>query len=153
MQTNPPAYAGGTDFLPPEGGTQNFKIKKHVVRKQRAKFLTITLPNYLLVLVVVELVLVVVVLLPLLLVVVLVLLLFVVLLVTFAGVEAGVVAAGVAVFAGLLALLGALLLFAAGSGQAAPNKPNVKTAERAITFFISIKFSCLLQRMYVYLFV
>jgi hypothetical protein len=32
-------------------------------------------------------------------------------------------------------------------GQAAPNKPNVKTAERAITFFISIKFSCLLQRM------
>jgi hypothetical protein len=35
-------------------------------------------------------------------------------------------------------------------GQAAPNKPNVKTAERAITFFISIKFSCLLQRMYTY---
>jgi hypothetical protein len=35
-------------------------------------------------------------------------------------------------------------------GQAAPNKPNVKTAERAITFFISIKFSCLLQRMYIY---
>ena len=38
-------------------------------------------------------------------------------------------------------------------GQAAPNKPNVKTAERAITFFISIIFSCLLQRMYVYIFV
>jgi hypothetical protein len=38
-------------------------------------------------------------------------------------------------------------------GQAAPNKPNVKTAERAITFFISIKFSCLLQRMYIYLIV
>jgi hypothetical protein len=36
-------------------------------------------------------------------------------------------------------------------GHAAPNKPNVKTAERAITFFISIKFSCLLQRMYIYL--
>lgn len=46
----------------------------------------------------------------------------------------------------------AVLVFAS-PGQAAPNKPNVKTAERAITFFISIIFSCLLQRMYVYLFV
>ncbi len=49
-------------------------------------------------------------------------------------------------FAGLLVLL----VFDGVSGQAAPNKPNVKTAERAITFFISIKFSCLLQRMYTY---
>src|SRR6185369_10820849 len=35
----------------------------------------------------------------------------------------------------LAALLGALVL-PASLGQAAPNKPNVKTAERAITFFI-----------------
>jgi hypothetical protein len=53
------------------------------------------------------------------------------------------------VFLGALALL----VFVGSLGQAAPNKPNVKTAERAITFFISIKFSCLLQRMYIYLFV
>jgi hypothetical protein len=70
----------------------------------------------------------------------------------------------VAVLAGVMVLTGAVLtgfvfvLLAAvfvfvSPGQAAPNKPNVKTAERAITFFISIKFSCLLQRMYVYLFV
>jgi hypothetical protein len=54
----------------------------------------------------------------------------------------------------LLTELPELVTFAPLSpGQAAPNKPNVKTAERAITFFISIKFSCLLQRMYMYLFV
>jgi hypothetical protein len=47
----------------------------------------------------------------------------------------------------LLTELPVLLTLAPLSGQAAPNKPNVKTAERAITFFISIKFSCLLQRM------
>ena len=68
-----------------------------------------------------------------------------------------IVGAGVAVFAGVtfagLLALPLAALFDAGSGQAAPNKPNVKTAERAITFFISIKFSCLLQRMYIYLFV
>jgi hypothetical protein len=52
----------------------------------------------------------------------------------------------VAVLAGLFVLLVLVLL----SGQAVPNKPNVKTAERAITFFISIIFSCLLQRMYIY---
>ena len=70
-----------------------------------------------------------------------------------AGVEAGV-EAGVDVFAGLLTLpLAGALFVPLLSGQAAPNKPNVKTAERAITFFISIKFSCLLQRMYIYLFV
>jgi len=51
------------------------------------------------------------------------------------------------VFAGLALVL---LVFDGVSGQAAPNKPNVKTAERAITFFISIIFSCLLQRMYIY---
>jgi hypothetical protein len=62
-----------------------------------------------------------------------------------AGVE---VLAG-AVFAGLLVLV-VLLVLVPSLGQAAPNKPNVKTAERAITFFISIKFSCLLQRMYIY---
>lgn len=64
--------------------------------------------------------------------------------------------AGDAVFAGFVALvlppLVAVLVFDS-PGQAAPNKPNVKTAERAITFFISIIFSCLLQRMYIYLFV
>jgi len=62
-------------------------------------------------------------------------------------------AAGVAVLAGAaFVFLGAfvLLVFDGVSGQAAPNKPNVKTAERAITFFISIIFSCLLQRMYIY---
>jgi hypothetical protein len=48
----------------------------------------------------------------------------------------------------LLTELPELLTLAPPSlGQAAPNKPNVKTAERAITFFISIIFSCLLQRM------
>jgi len=48
----------------------------------------------------------------------------------------------------LLTELPELVTFAPPSlGQAAPSKPNVKTAERAITFFISIKFSCLLQRM------
>ncbi len=52
----------------------------------------------------------------------------------------------------VFALLVAVLVLSP-PGQAAPNKPNVKTAERAITFFISIIFSCLLQRMYVYLFV
>jgi len=84
---------------------------------------------------------------------VLAMLLVLLVLLVFAGVivAAGVVAAGVAVATGLLTLVPVLLLLAAGSGQAAPNKPNVKTAERAITFFISIKFSCLLQRMYVYL--
>ena len=52
----------------------------------------------------------------------------------------------------LLTELPVLVVFAPLSpGQAVPNKPNVKTAERAITFFISIKFSCLLQRMYIYL--
>ena len=102
-----------------------------------------------LVVVVVELDLVVVTL-PFAFVVVVVLVPVVVLPPVFAGliVAAGVVAG---VVAGLLTLAGALLLLAAGSGQAAPNKPNVKTAERAITFFISIKFSCLLQRMYIYL--
>jgi hypothetical protein len=48
----------------------------------------------------------------------------------------------------LLAFDVVLLVFVLSpAGQAAPNKPNVKTAERAITFFISIIFSCLLQRM------
>jgi hypothetical protein len=47
----------------------------------------------------------------------------------------------------LVLLVFALLVFDS-PGQAAPNKPNVKTAERAITFFISIIFSCLLQRMF-----
>ena len=46
-----------------------------------------------------------------------------------------------AVFAGFT-----LLLFAGGSGQAAPNTPKIKTAERAKVFFIFIIFSCLLQR-------
>ena len=63
------------------------------------------------------------------------------------GVEAGV--AGLVVFVFVLVVV---LVFDS-PGQAAPNKPNVKTAERAITFFISIIFSCLLQRMYIYLFV
>ena len=64
------------------------------------------------------------------------------------------VLAGAEVLAGFVVfvLLAAVFTFDS-PGQAAPNKPNVKTAERAITFFISIKFSCLLQRMYVYLFV
>lgn len=66
--------------------------------------------------------------------------------------------AGVMVDAGVAVLLAFVFVFVAvlvlvSPGQAAPNKPNVKTAERAITFFISIKFSCLLQRMYVYLIV
>ena len=53
----------------------------------------------------------------------------------------------------LLVELPVLVVFAPLSpGQAVPSKPNVKTAERAITFFISIKFSCLLQRMYTFLF-
>jgi hypothetical protein len=55
----------------------------------------------------------------------------------------------VVLFAFVLALV-AVLVFDS-PGQAAPNKPNVKTAERAITFFISIIFSCLLQRIYIYL--
>lgn len=68
-----------------------------------------------------------------------------------AGLLAGVMVdagdeAGLLVFA----LLVAVLVFDS-PGQAAPNKPNVKTAERAITFFISIIFSCLLQRIYIYL--
>ena len=67
-------------------------------------------------------------------------------------VVAGVVAAGDAVLAGLVvfALFVAVLVFDS-PGQAAPNKPNVKTAERAITFFISIIFSCLLQRMFIFI--
>ncbi len=70
-----------------------------------------------------------------------------------------ILVAGVIVDAGDVAgLLTFVFVFVAvlvlvSPGQAAPNKPNVKTAERAITFFISIKFSCLLQRMYVYLIV
>ena len=75
-----------------------------------------------------------------------------------AGVTLAGVIAGVAVDAGLDAVFDLLafeaplpaLFVAVLSGQAAPNKPNVKTAERAITFFISIKFSCLLQRMYIF---
>jgi hypothetical protein len=112
-------------------------------------------PNYLLVLVVVVELDLVVETLPLALVVVVVLDVVVVL-----PVLAGlIVAIGVAVFAGvtfagLLTLPVLPALFdVPPSGQAAPSKPNVKTAERAITFFISIKFSCLLQRMYIYLFV
>jgi hypothetical protein len=62
---------------------------------------------------------------------------------------AGVVAAGDMLVAGLFVLFAAVFVLSE-PGQAAPNKPNVKTAERAITFFISIIFSCLLQRMYVY---
>ncbi len=67
--------------------------------------------------------------------------------------------AGVMVDAGdeVVVLLVVLVVFVVfvvfddSPGQAAPNKPNVKTAERAITFFISIIFSCLLQRNYLYL--
>ena len=71
-----------------------------------------------------------------------------------------IVAAGVMVLAGdevvfvllvELVVLVVFVVFVASLGQAAPNKPNVKTAERAITFFISIIFSCLLQRIYIYL--
>lgn len=65
--------------------------------------------------------------------------------------------AGVIVAAGdevvllvVLVVLVVFVVFVDSPGHAAPNKPNVKTAERAITFFISIKFSCLLQRMYIY---
>lgn len=65
-----------------------------------------------------------------------------------------IVAAGVAVLVVvelvLLVELVVLVVFDDSPGQAAPNKPNVKTAERAITFFISIIFSCLLQRIYIY---
>lgn len=46
--------------------------------------------------------------------------------------------AGVDVFAGLLVELVELVEFVAVSPQAAPRRPSVKTAERAITFFISI---------------
>ena len=110
--------------------------------------------NYLLVLVVVVEFDLVVVTLPLALVVVVVLDVVVDVLPVLAGL---MVAIGVAVFAGAT-LAGFVLPLPAlfdvpPSGQAAPNKPNVKTAERAITFFISIKFSCLLQRMYIYLIV
>ena len=87
--------------------------------------------------------------------VVVVVLLVLVELPVFAGlmVAIGVAVFAGATFAGLLALPLPALFDVPPSGQAAPNKPNVKTAERAITFFISIKFSCLLQRMYIYLFV
>ena len=99
--------------------------------------------------VVVELDLVVVTL-PLALVVVVVLDVVVVVLVLLGA----IVGAGVAVFAGVtfagLVLPLPALFDVPPSGQAAPNKPNVKTAERAITFFISIKFSCLLQRIYLF---
>ena len=59
----------------------------------------------------------------------------------------------VVVFVVRLTELVTVFVFVDSPGQAAPNKPNVKTAERAITFFISIKFSCLLQRIYIYLIV
>jgi len=109
--------------------------------------------NYLLVFVVVVELDLVVVTLPLALVVVVVFDVVVVVL----PLLGAIVGAGVAVFAGVT-LAGLVLPLPALfvpllSGQAAPNNPNVKTAERAITFFISIKFSCLLQRMYIYLFV
>lgn len=51
---------------------------------------------------------------------------------------AGVVAAGLAVLAGLVLVLFAAVFVFDSPGQAAPNKPNVKTAERAITFFIRL---------------
>jgi hypothetical protein len=115
------------------------------------------IPNYLLVLVVVVVVEFDLVVLPFVFVVEVVLVVDVVeplvlLVLVAAGVEAGVEAGvAVAAFAGLLVLPLPALFVPVLSGQAAPNKPNVKTAERAITFFISIKFSCLLQRMYIYL--
>ncbi len=48
------------------------------------------------------------------------------------------------------AFLGALLLLPPLSGQAAPNKPNVKTAERAITFFIRLYSPVFFKECYVY---
>lgn len=66
--------------------------------------------------------------------------------VEFDGLIAGlIVAIGDAVLAGIVVFIGlfilellAVLTFTSVLGQAAPNNPNVKTAERAITFFISI---------------
>lgn len=105
-------------------------------------FNLIRLQNYLLVLLVLVVVVVfVLVVLPVV-VELLVELLTVVLPPLFDGLLIGDIAgldAGDAVFAGLVvfALLVAVLVFDS-PGQAAPNKPNVKTAERAITFFIRL---------------
>ena len=46
--------------------------------------------------------------------------------------------------------IGAVLLLLVGSGQAEPNRPNVNTAERAITFFIRLYSPVFFKECYFY---